>query len=76
MKKKSIIAVLSAVVLMVVASLALVFTVGPKTSADSEVIETVPVAYLRINDGVLGGDSYSQGGNSKHGNQHERLRVL
>ena len=36
MKKKSIIAILSAVVLMVVASLALVFTIGPKASADSE----------------------------------------
>ncbi len=54
MSKKSIIAILSAVVLMVVASLALVFTIGPKTSADSEVIETVPVECLSINDGVLG----------------------
>ncbi len=59
MSKKSIIAILSAVVLMVVASIAMVFTIGPKTSADSEVIETVPVKYLSINDGVLGDNSFS-----------------
>ena len=59
MPKKSLIAVLGAVVLMVVASIALVFTVGPMASADSE--EIVPVdttKYLNIDsNGVLGDGS-------------------
>ncbi len=55
MSRKSIIAILSAVVLMVVASIAMVFTVGPKTSAADETVYTVPTAYLNIDsNGYLG----------------------
>ena len=63
MSKKSIIAILSAVVLMVVASLALVFTIGPKTSAADETIYNMPTGYLNItSDGVLGtGNSWISG---------------
>ncbi len=55
MSKKSIIAILSAVVLMVVASLALVFTMGPKTSAVMEYdLGTLESKYLDISsDGKI-----------------------
>ena len=53
MNKKAIIAVLSALVLTVVASVTLILTVGQKANADTEIL-TVPVEYLRIQNGVLG----------------------
>ncbi len=78
MQKKSIIAILSAVVLMVVASLALVFTVGPMASADSEEIPVVPVDCLNITNGVLG-DGTNSGAFNANGKtwiqNHAKYRV-
>ncbi|MBO4823282.1 MAG: leucine-rich repeat protein [Clostridia bacterium] len=60
MQKKGFIAVLSAIVLMIVASVSLVLAVGHNASADSEPV-LIPVEYLNIHDGVLGDNPFWDG---------------
>ena len=65
MQKKAIWAVLGTMLAMMVVSIALVFTVGPRISADSEEIPVVPVEYLNLtNDGTILGDDSSQNRNA------------